>query len=1639
MAPIKRKNDPSTTSAGPISKKQKAAPQVEHKTTALRDEEPSFARGGASILTPLEHKQIQIKAQQDVLFEQQTGRKPVPQFDSDDEDNGDQIVQDEAGGSTITPESAQKRRNKSKKIKSSKPKEADQGVKIEGLSHRRIAPGSLVLGLVSKVSKYDVTLALPNNLTGRVPLTAISKAMTERIEKLAAEDDSEEGDDETAEASGDIDLNSILRTGQYLRACVTSTGGSADTSKERKHIELSIRPDQTNPGIIADDIPRNAVLQAEVKSVEDHGLVMDLGLGSDVKGFIGKKDIGSSSDMKSMKKGAVLLCLVLEPRSKGQIVKLSADPERIGNIQKGNVLADSPTIDNFIPGAAVDVLITDVSTTGIAGKVLGVLDVTADAIHSGFATSAKALEKLYPIGSKAKARVVCTFPNSEKQKIGVSFLDHVLSMVTKTTAGRTGKVSPTEVAPLSKIVAEAKVAKVDPTRGLFLDLGVKGVRGFAHISRVSDKKVDTLMADSGPYKIGSTHQCRVVGYNPIDGLFLVSMEQKIIDLPYLMLEDIIVGETLKGTVEKLVTRDTHVKGLLVKITDNISGFVPEMHLSDVRLLHPERKFQEGASITARVLSIDHDKRRLQLTLKKTLVNSDASPWTSYANLSSGMQSPGTLVNVMPNGAVVQFYGNIRGFLPVSQMSESYIGDATQHFRNGQVVNVRIVSVAPSENRMIVSCRQPEAFGPEQETALKDLAAGSRVRGTVSEKSNEDIVVELSDSALKATLSNRHLVDGSEKKCFSAAKKIRVGQTLQDIVVLSVDHTTHAIRLTSRPSLIKAFELGSIPGSFEEVMVGSSVIGFVKNITLTGVFVQFANGLIGLLPKNQLGEDASSLPDFGLQQQQTLDSNVLAIDMDQRRFLLTQKPPVQASQDTAKHAQGQKTNKASSKKNDAVSSSIGSYTIGKVAEAKVISVKDTQLNVELAEGVHGRIDVSQVFGSWDEIKDRKHPLQQYSARQTLPVRVLGFHDHKTRRFLPITHVGKASVVELSAKKQDITSENLDILTMEKVKKDSSWLCFVNNVAADGVWVNLSPNVRGRITAMDLTDDFSLLSSIEKNFPVGSAIRARVTHVDPASNKLDLSARSSNKSNTLTIESLSEGMVLPGKVTKVSERSIMVQLSDSLSAPVHLVNLVDDFSTADPTSYQKNQIIRVCVLRIDLPNKKVVLSTRPSRVLSSSLPVVDPEVMDVSSLKVNDVIRGFVRHVADNGVFVNIGSDLDAFVRVANLSDAYLKEWKSEFEIDRLIQGKVISVDARLNNVQLSLKESVVQGDYKPPLSYTDLKLGQVVTGKVRKVEGFGVFVVIDNSNNVSGLCHRSEMADEHVADAHKLYEEGDMVKAKILKIDLDQRRVSLGLKASYFRDVEDASMDDNEDESDDSDDSDGVVVGEDSDEDVDEEAGRDIDMHDIESIDSDVEHGVTIMNSGTSPAAKLPAASFTDGLEAGGFDWTGDVFDSQEQAGSPEPLDSEQQTSKTKKRRKAEIKVDRTGDLDANGPQSGADFERLLLGQPNSSFLWLSYMAFQLQLSEVDKAREIAERALRTINNQSRDSQEESLNVWVAYLNLENTYGTDERVEEVFKKACEVNDAEEVHSRLASIYIQSTKTEVCSLKLKIYPTAVLTAK
>ena len=130
MAPIKRKLDASNDGAQPM-KRPKPKPSSTTKSAILKNDEPSFPRGGASILTPFEHKQIQIQAKQDVLFEQSTGTKAA-RNEFEHEENDEDLPEQR-----LMPVTKSKRKFKTKEKKRGKDSVADEpAVRIEGLSYK---------------------------------------------------------------------------------------------------------------------------------------------------------------------------------------------------------------------------------------------------------------------------------------------------------------------------------------------------------------------------------------------------------------------------------------------------------------------------------------------------------------------------------------------------------------------------------------------------------------------------------------------------------------------------------------------------------------------------------------------------------------------------------------------------------------------------------------------------------------------------------------------------------------------------------------------------------------------------------------------------------------------------------------------------------------------------------------------------------------------------------------------------------------------------------------------------------------------------------------------------------------------------------------------------------------------------------------------------------------------------------------------------------------------------------------------------------------------------------------------------------------------------------------------------------------
>ncbi|KAK9376758.1 uncharacterized protein V1513DRAFT_438046 [Lipomyces chichibuensis] len=735
--PSKGKKDQNNGKSVRPRTKTDADPVASKSTLKRQEDVADFPRGGASVLTPLEYKEATNEAVRDVLFESSLQEQPSKKAKTDEKTD---------------KETRRRQRQIRKQQITQKPKAGHKSptIKIEGLTFKKLVPGTLVLGQISQINAYDIALSMPNNLTGYIPITNISEQISTKLDAIEQDSEDVPAASDEENANGDIskkeinedqipDLKSLFRVGQWLRAIVTERQSGAGDKARKKHIELSVKPEAVNSFIDREDLTKGMSLQASIKSLEDHGVILDVGL-PEFSGFMSNKELEYANyKPDQVVEGQTLLLTVLNKSTNGRTLTLTAT----AFAKHLPAISVIQNIDSLLPGTLVEFIPTKVSAGGLAGQVAGLNVATVDFFHAASYDSEKLSDK-YNGGQKTKARVISYLPSADEKKLRLSVLPHVVSLsvvgTSQTDDGSTSTTeSPFESLPVGHIIRDAKIKFVEPGIGVFLETGIEHVFAFAHISRLSDGHIDEISPLYGDYKVDTVHAARIVGFSHADGLFQVSLQPKVLEQRYLRFEDVKPGDVVEGEVFKIVASG----GLLVTLSDGIVGHVNELHLSDVKISQPERRFRPGMKVKCRVLSVQPDTKRIRLTLKKSFVNSDLDIATSYEQVTRGQRLVGSIINIVSKGAIVEFYRYVTAFLPITEMSEVKIQDPNEKFTVGQTVNVRVVAVHPEFRKMRVSCKDPKKTKKE-----KKEPRDKKEKSTKTEKMTQTDGVEAKDEDMK---------------------------------------------------------------------------------------------------------------------------------------------------------------------------------------------------------------------------------------------------------------------------------------------------------------------------------------------------------------------------------------------------------------------------------------------------------------------------------------------------------------------------------------------------------------------------------------------------------------------------------------------------------------------------------------------------------------------------------------------------------------------------------------------------------------------------------------------------------------------------------------------------------------------------
>lgn len=248
------------------------------------------------------------------------------------------------------------------------------------------------------------------------------------------------------------------------------------------------------------------------------------------------------------------------------------------------------------------------------------------------------------------------------------------------------------------------------------------------------------------------------------------------------------------------------------------------------------------------------------------------------------------------------------------------------------------------------------------------------------------------------------------------------------------------------------------------------------------------------------------------------------------------------------------------------------------------------------------------------------------------------------------------------------------------------------------------------------------------------------------------------------SLKKGDTVKGKIIKVEDNQAIVDIGYKYDGVIPLKELSSVPLENAAEAVQNGQEVELKVISFNDEKETLVLSKR----------AVDREsAWDKlqSAMDRNETIEAKVADVVKGGLVVDVG--LRGFIPASMVERTFVEDF-SDYK-GRTLRLKVKELDREKNKVILSQKDVLDEEfEVKKKQILAGLQVGQEIEGTVQRLTPFGVFVDI---GGIDGLVHISEMAWHHVDQPSDMVKEGDKVKVKIIKLDPNQERISLSMKAA----------------------------------------------------------------------------------------------------------------------------------------------------------------------------------------------------------------------------------------------------------------------
>jgi small subunit ribosomal protein S1 len=281
--------------------------------------------------------------------------------------------------------------------------------------------------------------------------------------------------------------------------------------------------------------------------------------------------------------------------------------------------------------------------------------------------------------------------------------------------------------------------------------------------------------------------------------------------------------------------------------------------------------------------------------------------------------------------------------------------------------------------------------------------------------------------------------------------------------------------------------------------------------------------------------------------------------------------------------------------------------------------------------------------------------------------------------------------------------------------------------------------------------------------GDKVKVRILSIDVENRRLSLGIKQLSEDPwEWAGRELHEGDVVEGTVTSITDYGAFVEVREGLEGLIHISELSWLNKLKHPKRYfNPGEKTSVCILTIDHEKRRIALSYRRTR--------PDPWTQIDTIAKAGDVRQGVVTSITKFGAFVELDEEVEGLIHFKDYS------WDDHPDRKMLRKGqtvefKVLDVDRQHHRISCGIKQ-LTPGPYEALKQ--KYKKGQSIDGKITNITSFGVFV--DIGEGFEGLVHVSHLPLRRDEKIEERYSVGDEVKTVLLKIDTDEKRISLSIK------------------------------------------------------------------------------------------------------------------------------------------------------------------------------------------------------------------------------------------------------------------------